>query len=398
VTAPRRKLLHVTSACTVGGAEAHVLALLGRLDPAQDELWLAYFEERPDTARPMVDDFQALGVRTIDLRGRGQLDPAAARRLLRLLRRERFDLVHTHSLRAELVAVAAARLLRPRPRVIRTVHNTDDFYLRPPAAWLARVSGRLLDGVVAISDAVSEHVVKHAGLPASKVRRIYYGLDTRPYETVPPLSEVGAREAISKPQSGPSPTPLIGMIARLAPQKGHRILFDALPAVIQRFPELRVVLVGHEHLTTQAELEAYARERGVAERVTFTGFRDDLPALLAEWNLMVLPSHWEGFGLVLLEAMAAGRPVVASRVGPIPEIVLNGETGLLVEPGNAEQLAAALIELLEQPALAARLGAAGRRRVAEQFTIETMVAETVQYYDELLAARRREQALREVSA
>jgi glycosyltransferase involved in cell wall biosynthesis len=116
----------------------------------------------------------------------------------------------------------------------------------------------------------------------------------------------------------------------------------------------------------------------------FTGFRGEIPALLAELDVLVLPSLWEGFGLVLLEAMAAGRPVVASRVGPIPEVVLHGETGLLVEPGEPEPLAAALIELLEHPTLAARLGAAGRRRVREHFTLDRMVAETEALYEEVL--------------
>lgn len=369
----RRKVLHVLSACTVGGCEMHVLALLGRLDPARYDLWLAYFEERPDAARPLVDDFRALGVRTVDLRAKRQLDPAASARLFALLRRERFDIVHTHSLRAELAAVAAARLLRPRPRVIRSVHNTDDFYLRPPAAWLARLSGRLLDHVIAISDAVARHVIRHAGLPSASVSRIYYGLDPAPYARVPALTD------------SPDQPPTIGMIARLAPQKGHRVLLDALPTVLARVPDLRVEIVGHEHLTTVDELRAYARERGVAEQVTFSGFRDDLPALFSRWRLVVLPSLWEGFGLVLLEAMAAGRPVVASRVGPIPEVVLHGETGLLVEPGQPAPLAAALLELLERPALAARLGAAGRRRLVERFSLERMVAETEALYDRLLA-------------
>lgn len=367
----RLKVLHVMSACTVGGTEAHALALLGGLDRARYEPWLAYFEERPDEAKPMLTDFQKIGVRTFDLRGSGQLDPRAVLRLVGLLQREGFDLVHAHSLRAELAVVAAARLVRPRPAVIRSVHNTDDYYQRLPAAWLARLSGRLLDGAIAISDAVAEHVVR-AGLPSEKVRRIYYGLDPTPYATVGQATP-----------ASPAP-PTIGMIARLAPQKGHRVLLESLPTIIEKLPDLRVELVGHEHLTTIAELQAQASRLGVAERVSFSGFRDDLPALLERWDVMVLPSLWEGFGLVLLEAMAAGRPVVASRVGPIPEIVLHGETGLLVEPGQPGPLAEALLEVLENPRLAARLGAAGRQRVSQHFTLGKMVADTESLYTEVL--------------
>ena len=367
----RRRVLHVMTACSVGGSEAHVLALLSRLEPERYDRWLAYFEERPDEAASLLEDFRSLGVRTVDLRGKGRLDAAACCRLLTLLRREAFDIVHAHSLRAELAAMVAARLVQPRPRVIRTVHNTDDFYVRPPASWLARTSSRFLDGLIAISDAVAKHVMRHTGLTSEKIRRVYYGLDPAPYAEVGP------------PADRPHP-PTIGMIARLAPQKGHRVLLDALPTVLARLPDVRVVLVGHEHLLRIEDLRAYARARGVAEHVTFTGFRDEIPALLADWDVLVLPSLWEGFGLVLLEAMAAGRPVVASRVGPIPEVVLHGETGLLVEPGQPEPLAAALIELLEHPGLAARLGAAGRRRVADHFTLDRMVAETEGLYEGLL--------------
>jgi glycosyltransferase involved in cell wall biosynthesis len=380
VTIRRRRILHVTSACTVGGCEAHVLALLGKLDPAYYELWLAYFEERPDDARPMLADFQALGVKTVDLRGHGQLDPVAAVRLLRLLWREKFDLVHTHSLRAELATVAAARLTRPRPRVVRSVHNVDDFYARPPTSWLARVSGGQLDGLVVISDAVSEHVKMHTGLPSEKVTRIYYGLDAAPYQPRERNANAGAGPAAN------NRPPTIGMVARLAPQKGHRVLFDALPTVIARLPNLRVEVVGHEHLTSTKELETYAQELGVGRHVSFLGFRDDLPELLAGWDVLALPSLWEGFGLVLLEAMAAGLPVVASRVGPIPEIVVHAETGLLVEPGEPEPLASALLELLEKPESAAELGIRGRRRVVERFSLERMVAETEAFYDRLLVA------------
>jgi glycosyltransferase involved in cell wall biosynthesis len=370
--AQRPKLLHINSACTVGGAEAHVLALLAGLDPARYVRWLAYFEERPDEARPMLADFQAIGVRTVDLRGHGQLDPLAVLRLARLMRRQRFDLVHTHSLRAELAAVAAVCLVRPRPRVIRSVHNTDEFYQRPPTAWLARLSARRLDHLVAISDAVARHVLDHTGLSPERVTRIYYGLDPAPYQR-------------SGNVAPPRPGPIIGMIARLAPQKGHTVLLDALPALVARFPALLVEFVGHEHLTTIAELRAYAEQRGVADRVSFVGFRDDLPELLAGWDLMVLPSLWEGFGLVLLEAMAAGCPVVASNVGPIPEVVVHGETGLLVEPSQPDRLAAAIGELLEHPDLARRMGEAGRRRVAEQFSLDRMLSETERLYAKLLA-------------
>ena len=176
------------------------------------------------------------------------------------------------------------------------------------------------------------------------------------------------------------------MIARLAPQKGHRVLFDALPRVLERVPEARVRVVGHEELSTVAELRAYAAGRGVADRVAFEGFRGDVPSVLRELDLFVLPSLWEGFGLVLLEAMAAGRPVVASAVGPIPEVVVDGESGLLVPPGDPEALARAIVRVLEDAVLAERLGRAGRARVEQVFGLDRMVERTDALYQELVRA------------
>jgi glycosyltransferase involved in cell wall biosynthesis/2-polyprenyl-3-methyl-5-hydroxy-6-metoxy-1,4-benzoquinol methylase len=383
MTIDRRKVLHVTTACTVGGCEAHVLALLGKLDRGRYEPWLAYFEERPDEARPMLADFQALGVQTVDLRGRGQADPLAVMRLLRLLRRERFDVVHTHSLRAELAALVVSRFMTPRPSLIRTVHNTDDFYVRRPFSWLAGMSAKQLDAVIGISDAVSDYVKRHADVPQDKITRIYYGLDPAAYDGGGRKAEGGGSASRLHHLRLP-PHALrqrkIGMIARLAPQKGHTVLLDALPAVVARVPNVCLELVGHEHLLSVDALRAYAGQRGVGKHVSFTGFRDDVPELLAGWELLVLPSLWEGFGLVLLEAMAASRPVVASAVGPVSEVVVHGETGLLVEPGNPEALAEALVQVLENPELAARLGEAGRRRVAEHFSLDRMTVETEALY------------------
>jgi glycosyltransferase involved in cell wall biosynthesis len=379
------KLLHVMSACTVGGCEQHVLALLSRLDPARYERWLAYFVERPDEARPMLPYFQAIGVQTVDLRGRGQLDPRAMGRLRTLLRRERFDLVHVHSFRAEVAMAVATTALFPHPRIIRTVHNVEDYHLRFPTSLLSGLSGSSLDRVVAISDAVAEHLKTSNGASSDRIRRIYYGLDLEPFL------------AAERPRPASRP-PTIGVLARLAPQKGHPVLLRALPRVVERFPDVRVVIAGHEHLTTRAQLESEAEALGVRGNVEIVGYRDDVPAFMSEIDLFVLPSLWEGVGLVLLEAMAAGKPVVATRVGPVPEIVQDGETGLLVPAGEPERLANAILEILEQPSLGRRLGRAGRIRCAERFSLDRMVAETEALYDEVLAEQRPRTTPREAVA
>jgi glycosyltransferase involved in cell wall biosynthesis len=267
------------------------------------------------------------------------------------------------------------------PYVIRTVHNVEEFHTSPKYAALAQMSARRLDRVIAISDAVADYLKTDVGLPSDNLVRIYYGIDPSPFDPeIPPPS---AR--LDSDPTGGSNRPTIGMVARLAPQKGHRVLFDALPAIHAAVPHVRVRLIGHEELSTVAELRQAAAERGVDGLVTFEGFRADVAQVMADLDVFVLPSRWEGFGLVLVEAMAAGRPVVASAVGPIPEIVVDGVTGLLVPRDDPAALAEAVIRLLRDPELATAFGRAGRARVERDLRVETMVERTETLYDELLA-------------
>ena len=371
------RVLHVLSGGTVGGCEQHVLALLSHLDRSRFEPWLACFEAEPDEAAPMLPLFKAAGVRTVDLRATRRTDPAALWRFGSLLRRKSFDIVHAHSFRTELASVLWGKLFGLAPIVVRSVHNVDDFYTSPPYARLSKLSARGLDRIIAISDAVADFLRDDGGMPPEKVERIYYGIDPSPFDpSIPPPSQ--------RPEDDPLKRPTLGVVARLAPQKGHRVLFDALGAVREVFPNILVRLVGHEELSTSAELREYAEAQGVADLVRFEGFRADIPQVMADLDVFVLPSLWEGFGLVLVEAMAAGRPVVASAVGPIPEIVADGETGLLVPPGDPVALAEAIITLLRDPARAAAMGKAGRSRVEQELRLDAMVARTEALYTRLI--------------
>ena len=323
----RLRILHVLSGCTVGGCEQHVLALLARLDRNRYEPWLACFEAEPDDAAPMIPMFRAAGVRTIDLRARRRTDPAAFARFGRLLRRGHFDIVHVHSFRTELGATILGRVLGGAPRVVRTAHNVDEFYVSPRYGALTQLSARGLDRD-------RRDLGRRQRLPPRRGRPAWR--QDRPHllRHRPVAVSAGGAAALASPDADRSARPTLGVLARLAPQKGHRILFEALPEIVKAIPDLRVRIAGHEELSTVDELRAYAEQLGVAERVEFEGFCADVAALMADLDIIVLPSLWEGFGLVLLEAMAAGRPVVASAVGPIPEVVVDGVTGLLVPPGD----------------------------------------------------------------
>jgi glycosyltransferase involved in cell wall biosynthesis len=172
---------------------------------------------------------------------------------------------------------------------------------------------------------------------------------------------------------------LVGSVARLAPQKGQRILLDAVPLVLRRHPDARFVLVGDGEL--RDELEHQAHRLGIADSVLFTGARTDVPELLASFSVFALPSYFEGLCLAVLEAQAAGVPVVATPVGGVRETVVPGETGMRCDPGDPVSLADGIARLLDDPDEARRLADEALRRVRERFGIERMVAETIAVYD-----------------
>ena len=176
--------------------------------------------------------------------------------------------------------------------------------------------------------------------------------------------------------------PVIGHVGHFADHKGHRYLVEAVPAILRRFPDIKVVLVGEGEL--RSEVEAQVNRLGIVKSVIFTGFRTDISSILASFDLFVLPSHLEGLCTSVMDAMAVGLPVVATRTGGVPEVVEDGETGLLVPPRDPDALADGVLRMLNDPGLRYRMGQAGRRRVLDHFSADAMVEGTENIYYEIL--------------
>jgi glycosyltransferase involved in cell wall biosynthesis len=310
---------------------------------------------------------QAAGLPTEALRMRHELDLVAAWRLGQYLRRQQVEILHMHTPPAHAIGLLASKLA---PHVRLVVSRRSD--VAPAHNWLSRCK-YAHPGVqyVAVSDAV-RHVLIASGVPAQRVQTIYSSVDLHRF------TEVQAAPALF-----PAGTRVIGTVGHLAGQKGHRYLLEAIALLIRDEPQLGVVIAGDGAL--RATLEAQAVALGITAQVCFTGFRHDILALMQGFDIFVFSSYVEGLGTAILDAMALGKPVVATRAGGIPEAVQDGVTGLLVPPRDPPALAEAVRYLLHHPAQAHTFGQAGRQRVEQYFTVEQMVCRTVEVYERVLA-------------
>lgn len=303
-------------------------------------------------------------VKVVETPCSGDADVGFVLRLRRVLRAERPDVLHLHSRRgADVLGAIAGRLCGVPVVLSRRVDNPES------RAWVA-LKYRLHDRVIAISQGIAD-VLAAEGVPPAKLRVVRSSLDPAPWRS--PAS----RAAFCAEFGVPEDAVLIGVVAQLIERKGHRVLFEALRSLASQ--RARVICFGQG--PKRESLERDAADLG--ETVRFAGFRSDLGRWLGALDLLVHPALMEGLGVSLLQASAAGVPIIASRAGGMPEAVADEESGLLVPPGDAAALAAALKRLIDDPDLRRRLGAQGRARIEREFSVETMVRGNLAVYREL---------------
>jgi len=364
VTQTRALVLHVAETAGWAGGETYLRTLATGLDPGRFRLSVAVPEDGP-----LVERLAALGVPShrVPLADR-LLSPAALAALAGLFRRQRPAVVQSHGARSNVYTRLAARMAGV-PVVLSTVHNSLFDYdvprLRRAGYLLAeRLTSPLADAVIAVSGAVARDLVGRYRLSEGKVVTIRNGIDAEAFVAGRHAGDLRAALELAPGDR------IIGLTARMTAQKGHRYLLGALPALVERMPRLRCLFVGDGPL--RAELEHEAARLGVAGVCRFTGARSDVADVVSLFDVAVLPSLSEGLPFALLEAMALGKPVVATDVGGNPEVVADGETGFIVPPRHPEALARAITILLEQPLTARAMGQRGGARVRERFTLTQM--------------------------
>jgi glycosyltransferase involved in cell wall biosynthesis len=296
------------------------------------------------------------------------------REFFRFLRTNRVDVVHAHEFTANTYGALVARLAGVP--VIATVHGKS-YYLDQLKRRLAYRAASRMATMVAVSEDLKRFLVSNLNMPPARVRVVYNG--------VPDFDSLHSSEVerLRKEIDVPCNHKIVGVFGSFYTVKGHTYLLQAIPDIVKRVGRVTFLFAGRGEL--EPEIKRQASELGIQEHVRFLGFRNDIPRLLSLLDLFVLPSLSEGLSIAILEAMAAGIPVVATEVGGNPELILNGETGYLVPPMNPSALSIQVAAVLEDDRLRVRLGQASQRRVKDRFSLATMVKQYEQLYRECLA-------------
>ena len=369
MTTGRPRVLQVVTSLAVGGAQRHLLELLpGLRDIA--ELDLVYF--RDDDLR---SEFEACVDGMWHFPMAGPFGAVHLPRLAAQIRRGRYALVHTHLLRADMYGALAAWWAGVRA-IVSTKHNIETRLESASARSLHALATRPTRRTIAISEAVARWANQQLGVPRDRLEVIRYGLDPAPFTG---LSRAAARHELGLDADAP----VVLCPARLDPQKRHDMLLRAFARVRRELGNARLLCAGETQLggaAYRARLLQLSDDLGLRDAVRWLGVRADIPNLMAAADVVVLASDWEGLGLVVMEAAMASRPVVATAVGGVPEIVEHDKSGLLVPQGDEQALASELTSILLDTERRVRMGSGARRHATEAFDLEGMRAATRALY------------------
>ncbi|MGD2126413.1 MAG: glycosyltransferase family 4 protein [Desulfobacteraceae bacterium] len=301
------------------------------------------------------------------------------------LRKESYHIVHTHNSKAGFIGRLASKLAGV-PVIVHTVHgfafhNQEPLWRQSLFRNLERFASHWCDKMIFISQPLIDWALKERVTAEDKIVKIYSGVELDQFQPV----KADARNKIRRKWKIGQKDAVIGMVSKLWEGKGHAILIRAFKRIKEEIQQAKLVIVGEGYLHDQ--LTGLASRLGLADSILFTGFQMDVSEIIATFDVAVLPSFFEGMGRVLLEAMAMEKPVVASAVGGIPDLVVHGVNGFLVSPGNVGELKEAIIKTLRDKKLARKLGKEGRKKITEQFSADMMVRSIDKVYRELLSRK-----------
>ena len=363
------RILQINSSQNWGGGEVHVFLLCNELAHRGYPVTLA---ARPGSI--IINKFRAANLPVLECSLRGAVDFNSAKQLAVYCAQNQINILHAHLARDYWIA-RMVKIINPDIHLIFTRHLTRPIKADFLHKWLFKE----VDKLIVVSEAVKRSLVGQNLLPLNKIAKIYNGIDTERFKNAIPT---GLRCTLGiDPQIR-----LIGIVGEVSPHKGQEILIRSFPLVIAKDPNINLIIIGSDFKEGKyiEDLKVLAQSLGVRDRVFFLGFREDIPNLIKDLDILVLASKNESFGLTIVEGMAAGIPVIVTNTGGVSEIVIDNETGLLVEPNQPVALANAILYLLANPQLAKKLGQAGQKRATDYFSLNLMVEKTIEVYHEVL--------------
>ena len=375
------RVLNVVPTLMCGGTENQFMTLARELDRTRFDIEFACLRRWG----PFIEELEARHIPLTEYQVSSFRSPKTfteQARLARHIRRERVQIVHAYNFYGNVFAIPPSRLAAPV--TIASIRDRAP-YLTPMQKRVQRLACQFADCILTNAAAVKDWLVDE-GYDGAKVTVIPNGVDLTRFDVRPP------REALRRELGLADTTPLVGVVSRLTKLKGLEHFIEAAALLRRRLPDARFLVIGETSPMNREylpELQRYADERGVGDRVIFTGIRSDVPAILASLDVSVMPSLNEALSNVLLESMAAGAPTVATCVGGTPEALADGATGLLVKPGDSRALADAIGTLLTDRAMAEVLGHAARARIADCYSVRRMVRATEDVYLDLLERKQR---------
>lgn len=373
------RVTHIIKATSLAGAERHLMILLPTLIPHGIQPSLIVLIEPEHPLDDYVHELEQRGVTARQVVIEGDIDLRLAWKIRQALKAFQPDIVHTHLIHADLFGMIGAKLAGIRP-VVSSRHNDNPFRRRMALRLLHRGLWAMSAKGIAISESIRQFCVEVEGASPNKMVTIHYGIHSEEAEHPLPL----ARETLRAELNLPPNAFIFGYMCRLIEQKGIAYGLEAFAQIAPDYPHAYTVIAGKGALAEA--LQAQAIRLGLAERVRFLGWRSEPTATLAGYDVLMMPSLWEGFGLVLLEAMANGLPVIGSAVSAIPEVVQHGQTGLLVPPRDVAQLAQAMRHLLDEPTTRHTLQQNACLRLASHFSADRMAQQTATLYQQILGS------------
>lgn len=363
------KVLHLITSLEVGGAQHGMLLGLPRIAPGRYEHVICSIMDRMQ----MAPQFEGAGIKVLSLGLNRKTDLGVALRLRSLLKKERPDILHTYLLHGNILGRLVGRLVGV-PKIIGSERTIGQARLWGRLA--TKLTNPLTDAVEVNSEVGGKAIQKDLGVPAGKIEVVRSGLDLAAFGNSAKRDDIRAELGLSDDQH------LVLLIGRLRSVKGVEYGIRAFTSALIEQPNMHMALAGEgdqlNHLKTVAD------QLGAPDQITFLGVRNDLPDLLSAADSILIPSLNEGFPRTAIEAMAAGKPIIATQVGGTPEAVIDGETGILVPAKDVEKMSEALIDLANDRELQARLGFAGRKRAEQNYSVENYAARLDGLYRQLL--------------